>query len=66
MLLEHGLGPAPFEGDNWEKESLKRADGKPGLQLNWNYIWMFRDGKWASQDLVAPENGAREVGAVSA
>ena len=39
------------------QESLKRADGKPDLQLIWHDIWMFRDGKWqivASQDSVLP------------
>ncbi|WP_309663161.1 nuclear transport factor 2 family protein [Sphingomonas sp.] len=39
------------------QESLKRADGKPDLQLIWNDIWMFRDAKWqvvASQDSVLP------------
>ena len=39
------------------QESLKRADSKPDLQLIWNDIWMFRDGKWqivASQDSVLP------------
>jgi hypothetical protein len=39
------------------QESLKRADGKPDLQLIWNDIWMWRDGKWqivASQDSVLP------------
>ena len=42
------------------QESLKRADGKPDLQLIWNDIWMFRDGKWqivASQDSVLPKKG---------
>jgi hypothetical protein len=42
------------------QESLKRADGKPDLQLIWHDIWMFRDGKWqivASQDSVVPKKG---------
>ncbi|MCL6741197.1 nuclear transport factor 2 family protein [Sphingomonas sp. RB56-2] len=39
------------------QESLKRADGKPDVQLIWHDIWMFRDGKWqvvASQDSKLP------------
>lgn len=42
------------------QESLKRADGKPDVQLIWHDIWMFRDGKWqivASQDSVLPAKG---------